>query len=325
VRWIAALSVLCACSGSGASPAADARVGPDAAPSRWKPLAPLPGGPRQETAVVALDGKVYVLGGFDENVTVVTDVEVYDVAAGTWRAVAPLPRPLHHANAAAVGGKVWITGALVDTTFAAIGDVYAYDPASDAWTAHTAMPAGTQRGAAAVGVMGTAIWVAGGYRDGSVADVSAYDTVNDTWDTSLPPLPEARDHLVGGVVSGVFYAIGGRENGTANRTGRVDALMPGGAWTARAPMLTARSGCAAGVVGGKIVVVGGEGSPTAPLGVFPETEAYDPAHDAWTALEPMRTPRHGTGAAGVGDVLIVPGGADRLAFGAVATVEAFSP
>jgi hypothetical protein len=39
----------------------------------------------------------------------------------------------------------------------------------------------------------------------------------------------------------------------------------------------------------------------------------------------MRTPRHGTGAAGVGDVLIVPGGADRLAFGAVATVEAFSP
>jgi hypothetical protein len=39
----------------------------------------------------------------------------------------------------------------------------------------------------------------------------------------------------------------------------------------------------------------------------------------------MITPRHGTGAAGVGGVLYVPGGATQQAFGAVATHESYTP
>src|SRR5689334_13923008 len=50
----------------------------------WETLAPLPGGARQECAVVALDGKVYVIGGFDKAAAIVADVEVYDPQAGVW-------------------------------------------------------------------------------------------------------------------------------------------------------------------------------------------------------------------------------------------------
>jgi hypothetical protein len=77
------------------------------------------------------------------------------------------------------------------------------------------------------------------------------------------------------------------------------------------------------VVSGQILVVGGEGNPDAANGVFPQAELYDPARDRWSTLEPMPTPRHGTGGAGLGNRLYVPGGADVMAFGAVDTVEVY--
>src|SRR5262245_19163604 len=50
----------------------------------WGTLAPLPGGARQECAVVALGGKVYVIGGLNKAATIVADVEVYDPQTGLW-------------------------------------------------------------------------------------------------------------------------------------------------------------------------------------------------------------------------------------------------
>ncbi len=86
---------------------------------------------------------------------------------------------------------------------------------------------------------------------------------------------------------------------------------------------TARGGCAAAALTGRLVVVGGEGNRGDPDGVFHETESYDPATDRWRTDAPMRTARHGIGAAVVGTLLIVPGGATREGFGAVAVNESF--
>lgn len=295
------------------------------AASGWETLASLPGGPRQETAVVALEGKVYVLGGFDEKGEVVTDVIAYDPQADAWATATPLPKSLHHINAAVVDGVIYVAGALQGINFAEIGDVYAFDPALMTWTEKTSMPAGTERGSSAVGVIGSKIYLAGGLRGGSVADFSAYDTSTDTWE-ALPALPEPRDHLVGGVVGGIFYAIGGRNGGITKVSGDVVAFDPSaGAWSPRAPMHTPRGGAAAGVLSDRFYVVGGEGNTALPSGVFAENEVYDPVNDAWSALEPMKSPRHGTGAVGLNGKLYVPGGADKQAFGAVDTHEVFTP
>ena len=89
-------------------------------------------------------------------------------------------------------------------------------------------------------------------------------------------------------------------------------------------MLTPRAGAAAAIVGGRFLVVGGEGNEEAASGVFPQVEANDPLSDAWSSLPPMPTPRHGMGAAAVGATLYVPGGADVQAFSAVDTHEAFT-
>jgi N-acetylneuraminic acid mutarotase len=290
----------------------------------WASAAAVERGPVQETATVVVDGRIFVLGGFGQN-GVLDLVQVYDTAMDAWSDGPELPAALHHANAAVVDGTIYVVGALTGFNFAAIGNVWAFTPGVDTdWRERTAMPAGTQRGGSVVGVVGGEIIVAGGLRGGALTEVSAYDPVEDSWRQDLPQLPAALDHGCGGVVDGTFYITGGRSGAIDSVTDTVLALE-GGAWVERAPMPTARGGTACGVVGGRIIVAGGEGNPDAQSGVFPQVESYDPAGNQWTALAPMPTPRHGMGAAAWDGSLYVPGGATTQAFGAVDTHEVLTP
>lgn len=302
------------------SPVADARG--DTPSGTWTSHPPLAAGARQETGVAALDGKIYVIGGFDAAGVVVATVEAYDPTARKWTSVAPFPRVIHHANTAAVGGKIYVVGGLADAAFRAIGDVYAYDPASNTWSQKASLPSGQERGAGGVAVIGSKIYVAGGMRGlTSVADFSSYDTAADTH-AALPALVQATDHLVGGAVNGVIYAIGGRQGGITGLIGRVAAFDPSAnVWTERAPMITARGGAAAAVVRDRIVVAGGEGNPNVATGVFPQVEVFIPGSNSWYSLPNMATPRHGTGGAAIGDTFYVPGGARVQSFGAASEVE----
>lgn len=309
---------------SDAAPGADAGA-PSPAGTAWSPRAPLPSA-KQELAVLAVAGNVYVLGGLDAAGRTLADVSVFDPRGNTWSAGAPLPEPLHHVNAAVVGDRVWVVGSLRGPSFTADGRVWVHDPVARSWTPSTAMPPGTERGASMVAAIGGVIYVAGGLRGGAaVADFAAFDTASATW-TALPALPAARDHGMGAALGSFFYAIGGRSDTIGGHTPRVDVFDSAArTWRAGAPMPTSRAGAALAVHDGKLVVAGGEGNAADPEGVFRETEAYDPLTNAWTSLEPMRTPRHGTGAASVDGVMLVPGGGTKQALAATDIVEAFAP
>lgn len=323
--FLVAFVVACGEKNEDAAPPADASTPIPSAPDAgtWTRRASL-AIPKQELAVVAVGDRVFVIGGLDGAARTLADVDAYDTKNDRWSPVAPLPEPLHHVNAAVVDGKIYVLGALRTAAFVATGIALVYDPAANAWSPRAAMPAGTERGSAFVAAIGTKIYVAGGLRGSSVADVSEYDVVGNAW-TALPALPIARDHGMGAAHGGLFYAIGGRNAGISGHTARVDAFDPAlRTWSVRAPMPTSRGGGAVAVAKGRIVVLSGEGDPRGSSGVFPEVEAYDPAADVWSALAPMQTPRHGTGAAAVGDVIIVPGGGTRQALGASDVVEALA-
>lgn len=291
--------------------------------SAWRTLPPLADGPRQENGVAQLNGEIYVVGGFDENRAIVTDVEAFNPSTNTWRRLAPLPTALHHPNVAVARGLLYVVGALEGNGFVATGITLEYNPAANTWTQRAAMPAGTQRGASAVAAIGDRIYVAGGFRGGSIADFSYYDTVANAW-TALPALPLPRDHLVGAAVNGLFYAVAGRNGATLS--GAVNIYNPAtNMWASGRTMPTPRGGCMGAAVNGVIHVVGGEGNRAVTSGVFDQHESYDPATDTWTTRERMRTPRHGSGAIGFNGLLYVPGGATAEGFGAVATNESFTP
>ena len=69
-----------------------------------------------------------------------------------------------------------------------------------------------------------------------------------------------------------------------------------------------RGGLAAAAAGKKIYTFGGEGNRANPKGVFPDVAVYDIVTDSWETAAPMTVPRHGFGAASVGDKVYVPGG-----------------
>ena len=290
----------------------------------WTTLPVMPGGARQETGVVSVGGELWVLGGIDAAGGTLARVEIYDPRKGQWRRGPDLPLPMHHANVAVLDGIVYVAGFLTGLSFSAHGTVFALAP-SGTWEPRRSMPEGTQRGASGVTVVDGKLYVAGGFRGSAVNDFSAYAPATDRW-TALADLPVAADHLVAEVIDGIVYAAGGRGGVIVAHRPRLDAYDPAtGLWSARAPMPTSRAGAAAAVLDGRLYVFGGEGNGAVATGVFSETESYNPAEDRWSTHPPMRTPRHGTGAAAVGRTIYVPGGAEIEGFGAVAVTEAFTP
>lgn len=290
--------------------------------SRWQTLA-APSGPRQEHGVAALNGEIYIIGGFSGQQTVLGTVEAFNPATNAWRSVASLPAPLHHVNVVVARGRIFVVGALESGAFSATGITLEFDPVANAWQPRATMPAGSERGASAVGAIGDLIYVAGGLRGASVVDFSVYDAASNQWQP-LQNMPTARDHLVGASFNGRFYAIAGRNAGGLRGEVEIyDPAVPG--WSMGRAIPTPRGGCGGAVLGGRIFVFGGEGNAAVTSGVFDNNEAYDPVANSWATLEVMRTPRHGIGAAAVGTVLYVPAGATRQGFGAVDTNDSFTP
>lgn len=270
---------------------------------------------RQEHGAAALDGEVYVLGGFTPQAS--SSVQAYDPEADTWRDVADFPAAFHHPNVAVVGGMIYVTGFHLGSSLRdADGRVFAYDPATDEWLPRAPMPVGTDRGASCVATLGDDIYVFGGASDVTMPDASVYDTVADEW-TPLPPMPALREHCVAAGVDGKLYIVSGRANSIQGIEVESWVYDPETqTYAERSPLPTPRAGGAGALLGGRIFVFGGEGNPNDPDGVFHDIEAYDPSTDTWEELPDMTIPRHGYAAAVVGDRIYLPGGATAQGFGA---------
>lgn len=287
---------------------------PESGQGTWHTAAPIPM-KRTEVAAATLDGKIYVVGGFEKpslgnvlNFAITLSVEMYDPVTDRWTSKAPMPVGLHHAGIGVVGGRLYVIGGYSRSGLSVwnpVATVYAYDPATDTWTGRAPMP--TARGALSVTEHGGKLYAIGGYdRKANNAQVEVYDPVLNVW-TTAAPLPTSRDHLGTATVAGKIYAIGGRIDGDYHQNLVVmEQYDPAtDRWRRVADLPTARSGITAAAVEGRIYVFGGEGSS----GTFSENEVYDPDGDTWQRLAPMPTARHGIGSAVVqGRIYVISGG-----------------
>ena len=276
-----------------------------AAAGEWGRKAPLPAA-HSEFAVAALDGKIYVIGGYAIGDSGPGAVHVYDPASDRWAAGAPLPQPAHHLMAAALGGVLYVFGGQGLSFFggAFLADVWALDPATGRWTARAPMKRARSAGVA-VALAGK-VYVAGG-RPPHGADFAVYDPGADAW-TVLPDMPSQRNHLAGAAIGGKIWIAGGRlgPGYRSAASGALEVFDPNtGAWSAAAKMPRPRSGVNGIAALGCFHVWGGEGGD----GMFPDHAAYDPRADRWTRLADMPAPVHGvTGAAFLDGLIHMPGG-----------------
>ena len=151
------------------------------------------------------------------------------------------------------------------------------------------------------------IYVLGGYPASRVSSrtVQIYTIATDSWQLG-PELPLPNNHGMAAGVNGKIYLIGGQitdDQQGESAVATVYELDPAnGAWVAKTPMPTARSGGVAVAVDGKIYVAGGR----VPRGN--DFAVYDLATDKWEVLPILPSQRnHITGAAINGRIHIVGG------------------
>lgn len=294
--------------------------------SPWKKAAPFPE-PDEELYGVALNGKMYVIGGWDDGKAGGVNYE-YNPTTDKWTKKQPMPRPAHHAALAAANGKIYVMGGFVppkDTAipiggaWEPIDNAWEYDPAADSWKSLAPLPG--KRGSALAAEVGGKIYVIGGATtaDGSkdsfftffgpskvLATNDVYDPATNKWE-SRTPMSVARNHAFGNTVNGKIYVIGGRTGHafilSATNTDVVEEYNPvSNSWSApKERMPTPRSGGAWGTDGRRIFVAGGEVTTTELVGAFRAIEAYDTVTNSWMTLPPMPMPRHGVAGAVIGN------------------------
>jgi hypothetical protein len=290
------------------------------APGRWAQLAPMPTA-RQEVAVAAYGGRVWVIGGFGPGAEPVATVEMFDPAQNIWETRASLPVPLHHTAAAVVGDRLFVTGGFTGgrVRWTAVDTVYEFVASREAWEARAPMP--TARGGLAVAVLDGRIHALGGSGE-SVNNVhEVYDPAANRW-TRRNPMPTARDHLAAVAFEGRVWALGGRTSFMGEQFANVEIYDPAtDSWRTGVPLPAGRGGLAAVALPDRIFVFGGE----APLRIFNATEMWETAGGRWIAKEPMPTARHGIGAVAIGGRVFVPAGGTEPGFAATAANEAYSP
>jgi len=279
----------------------------------WIQGAPAPS-KRTEVAAAALNGKVYVVGGFNRpgfsnvlDFAISRSVEIYDPITDAWSVTTPLPEGRHHAGIAVLDGFLYIIGGFAKSGFSVwhpVNTAYRFNPATQTWQECAPMP--TSRGALGVTAYQGRLYAIGGY-DGkqNTGVTEIYNPETDTW-INAAPLSAPRDHLAVVAVGSGIYAIGGRSNlKYKQNTSVVEAYDPiAGQWHYQASLPAARSGIAAGVIDGHIYVLGGESGE----GTFDINEKYIPEENRWVTMEPMPTARHGLGVAVVGKRLYAVSG-----------------
>jgi hypothetical protein len=291
----------------------------------WETLPPMPDPPRFYLGAAGLGDRVVVIGG--NLAPESTLAQAYDTKTRTWQTLEALPSPYTMPSVAVVGDRLFVLGGFRSQA------TIEYD-AQGHWVPRAPMPLTGGRGAAAVGVWGTKIVIAGGILPGlsnnmlntgvRQVDVVAYDTASDTWQT-LAPMTVARGYSMGAVVGDQFWVFGGSTND--ERTGAVQALdFAKNEWIDRPPLDRTLSSAAVGVVADRIFLIGGVASSVG--AVTPDTLLYARDTGMLTTFAPMPTPRFACAGAVVGGSIYVAGGtvmASPTDVHATATLEAFTP
>lgn len=280
--------------------------------------------------MAAVNGLIYVVGGFEGNGSPSDKVEVYDPATDRWSEAPPLPRPRHHTAAAEWQHDLLVIGGYQTGFGDPQSTVFRFDPDTQTWSDNPPLKV-ARGGHSAALVHDNPVIVGGASEDGkSLSSAEWLDAESEIWRLWDFEMSVARDHLAAATVSlhlgdqafDHLYAIGGRRDIDFGRNlDANESSQTRGQFDAAAPLPTARSGIAAASLDGRIYVFGGEG----PGGTFDENEVYDPTTDTWETAEPMPTARHGHGAAVVDGVIYVIGGGPTPGLSVTNANEAFRP
>jgi N-acetylneuraminic acid mutarotase len=169
----------------------------------------------------AIDGKIYVAGGGDDDSHARLDVYGYDVRCDTWSRLMNMPTERQDAASCVLQGKLVVVGGRLSLGKAVVAVTQAFDPALDTWTLEVDMP--TPRSALAATTIGDTCYALGGEEPnvpGGVLGTVAGFSLGRGW-ISYPDMPTSRRGLAAASLGGQIYAAAG----DATKAGDATAVL----------------------------------------------------------------------------------------------------
>lgn len=228
----------------------------------WRPLPTMPIGRQGFGMATALDGGVYVAGGYvgEDFDTPSSELWRYDMANAVWVRMADMPAGRGRHGMASVDGLLYVVGGEGPNA----SRVFVYDTFQATWSDLGAdLPA--PRTDLGVVASGGRIYALGGRTgNGVTAQVHVLDVEAGRWQSGKA-LPSPRADAAVGVVAGKIHVAGGRSNDPMRTFSEHYVLdASGGSWRTAEPLPLPRLGAASAGSGDAFVIVGGSGG----AGVF---------------------------------------------------------
>jgi alpha-tubulin suppressor-like RCC1 family protein/N-acetylneuraminic acid mutarotase len=247
----------------------------------WEEKAPLSVARAVYGGVKVLNGKIYLVGGFDG--TPKDIAERYDPDTNQWETLTSMSVAREGLSAAVLNGKLYAIGGQN------LSSVEMYDPQTGQWSAGQALPTSVFVGSA-IATSGKILLIGGKNPSGQNLDqVLEFDPATNQW-SQKAPMPTAR-HAINLVrFEDKIWAIGGMDASRSKKVEIYDTAT--NSWTTGPPLTIARSHLSAWLGNGRIYVAGGiDGS------LLKSIEAYDPASNQWTLAGNLPENKHATDAA----------------------------
>jgi N-acetylneuraminic acid mutarotase len=215
---------------------------------------------REAPQAAFINGKLYVVGGWDNSGTPVSYMEIYNPDSGTWSFGASIPTAYAAASVAVLNGKMYVIGGCDSLTCGHTG-VQVYDPASNSWSTAASYPEPTSW--EGCGAITGQVYCAGGTvasltGETTTKDAYVYDPASDAW-YAIAPLPIDLWGMGYSAANGKLLISGGVTNQTSTLTNQGFAYDPSsGSWSAlpNSNNLVFRGGSACGLyrIGGSDAV-----------------------------------------------------------------------
>lgn len=174
----------------------------------WTELSPMPVA-RVAPVAVALNGNIYVMGGFDPSYYWSADptVEIYNIATNSWSTGTSMPTGCSWASGVALNGKIYVLGG-VGTDYFNLMQVF--DQSTNSWSIGPPFVGGRYLCAATtyngkIYLIGGDSWETGS--DTVYDDLQVYDPTTNSW-TSKTHMPSPASGLSAVTVGTEIYVFG---------------------------------------------------------------------------------------------------------------------
>ncbi len=200
-----------------------------------------------DSAAAAVDGEIYVIGGYPGPDQWTSSVQVYDPAGDSWDTAADMPTSRGGLGVSVVDGLIYAVGGWPGSRIPfATEALEIYDPATDTWTVAAGMP--TPRDWFTTAAIDGKVYALGGLTYGDawasiVHDVEVYDPQTGLWEHSTR-MPDERFGLGAAVIDDKIFLIGGADKLDYFGSKYVDTYDPNlyTSWTEVAAHLSGASG-----------------------------------------------------------------------------------